>query len=204
MSPAGRPVQRRGESHTLGSAKNHRSPGWLKTISSRFRCSSFQNCLAIYPLASERQQGGISSLAGWFPFSSNSSNFVVSFIPFLFHCEIRHGRLLKRGLFGVNPTLEELHGEHEACLVARARARLLLALADCSAMLPSEGVEGGPEVGEEGGGGGAEVLRRVRDAADCILGEVLQVKTTDSGGLKYLAAFVIPLEIKRCRGCGAF
>lgn len=43
-------------------------------------------------------------------------------------------------------------------------------------MLPSEGAEEGTEGGGEGGaGGGAEVLRRVRDAADCILGEVLQV-----------------------------
>lgn len=47
-------------------------------------------------------------------------------------------------------------------------------------MLPSE--EGGPdEGGAEGGGRGrdgdaaADVLRRVRDAADCMLGEVLQV-----------------------------
>ncbi|CAM9247576.1 unnamed protein product, partial [Ectocarpus fasciculatus] len=85
----------------------------------------------------------------------------------------RHVRLLKRGLFGVNPTLEELRGENEACLLARARARLLLALADCSAMLPSEDGEGGTDarVGE----GDADVLKRVRDAADSILGEVLQV-----------------------------
>eukprot|EP00752_Nemacystus_decipiens_P012187 g10805.t1 len=87
----------------------------------------------------------------------------------------RHGRLLKRGLFGINPTLEELHGENEACLLARARARLLLTLADCSAMLPSEGVEDGTECVGEDRADGTEALRRVRDAADCILGEVLQV-----------------------------
>jgi len=86
---------------------------------------------------------------------------------------------LKRGLFGVNPILEELHGEYEACLIARARARLLLALADCSAMLPSDegGLGGGAEGGGRGGDGvaAADMLRRVRDAADCMLGEVLQV-----------------------------
>ncbi|CAB1113909.1 unnamed protein product [Ectocarpus sp. CCAP 1310/34] len=85
----------------------------------------------------------------------------------------RHVRLLKRGLFGVNPTLEELQGENEACLVARARARLLLALADCSATLPSEDGEGRSNARE--GEGDADVLKRVRDAADSILGEVLQV-----------------------------
>ncbi|CAM9264371.1 unnamed protein product [Ectocarpus sp. 12 AP-2014] len=85
----------------------------------------------------------------------------------------RHVRLLKRGLFGANPTLEELRGENEACLVARARARLLLALADCSAMLPSEDGEGKSDARE--GEGDADVLKRVRDAADSILGEVLQV-----------------------------
>ncbi|CAM9209213.1 unnamed protein product [Ectocarpus sp. 4 AP-2014] len=85
----------------------------------------------------------------------------------------RHVRLLKRGLFGAYPTLEELRGENEACLVARARARLLLALADCSAMLPSEDGEGRSDARE--GEGDAEVLKRVRDAADSILGEVLQV-----------------------------
>lgn len=88
----------------------------------------------------------------------------------------RHVRLLKRGLFGVNPTLEELRGENEACLVARARARLLLALADCSAMLPSEDGEGRSDARE--GEGDADVLKRVRDAADSILGEVLQVMST--------------------------
>lgn len=82
--------------------------------------------------------------------------------------ERRHARLLKRGLSGANPTLLELKGEHEACLVAKVRARLLLALANCSA-LPDARV-----AGEETGGGDA-VLRRVRDAADTILGEVLQV-----------------------------
>ncbi|CAM9352028.1 unnamed protein product, partial [Ectocarpus sp. 13 AM-2016] len=84
----------------------------------------------------------------------------------------RHVRLLKRGLLGVDPTLEELQGENEACLVARARARLLLALADCS-MLPSEDGEGRSDARE--GEGDADVLKRVRDAADSILGEVLQV-----------------------------
>lgn len=94
------------------------------------------------------------------------------------HGKPRHGRLLRRGLFGIDPALEELHGENEACLIARARARLLLTLADCSATLPSESAEGETEGGGDGGehgGGGADVLRRVRDAADCILGEVLQV-----------------------------
>ncbi|CAM9135050.1 unnamed protein product [Scytosiphon promiscuus] len=82
----------------------------------------------------------------------------------------RHTRLLKRGLSGAKPDLEELRGEREACTVALGRAHLLLALADCSAMEPSD-------VGEEAGRGegGAAVLRRVRDAADCVLGEVLQV-----------------------------
>eukprot|EP00903_Cladosiphon_okamuranus_P012352 g11581.t1 len=87
----------------------------------------------------------------------------------------RHGRLLKRGLYGMNPMLEELYGENEACLVARARARLLLTLADCSALLPSERIEEGIDSEGDGEGDAAEVLRRVRDAADCILGEVLQV-----------------------------
>lgn len=87
----------------------------------------------------------------------------------------RHARLFKRGLVGVNPSLEELHGENEACLIARARARVLLTLANCSAMLPSE--EDVTEGGErEGGGDDAAVLRRVRDATDCILGEILQVR----------------------------
>lgn len=84
--------------------------------------------------------------------------------------ERRHTRLLKRGLSGVNPTLEELQGENEACMMALARARLLLTLANCSAMVPSES-------GEEGQGeSDAAVLERVRDAADCVLGEVLQVQ----------------------------
>ncbi|CAM9390873.1 unnamed protein product, partial [Hapterophycus canaliculatus] len=82
---------------------------------------------------------------------------------------IRHTRILKRGLCGVNPALEELRGEHEACMVALGRARLLLTMADCSSMVSSPGGE------ESLGDGDAAVLRRVRDAADCILGEVLQV-----------------------------
>ena len=81
---------------------------------------------------------------------------------------------MKRGLFGVEPTLSEIHGEKESCCVARARAFLLLALANSNAV---------PIVGEDlttpNGGKGRDsddtVLRRVRDAADCILGEVLQV-----------------------------
>lgn len=110
-----------------------------------------------------------------FTTSPTRRNFRTRFYLPSFRLEIRHGRLLKRGLFGIDPALEELHGENEACLIARARARLLLTLADCSAMLPSEEAEEGTEGGREGAGGGAELLRRVRDAADCILGEVLQV-----------------------------
>lgn len=90
--------------------------------------------------------------------------------------------MLKRGLFGADATLTELHGENEACLVARARARLLLALACCSA-LPgvcegsnSTSTTENAETDSSSGSGGSAVLRNVRDAADCILGEVLQVK----------------------------
>ena len=86
----------------------------------------------------------------------------------------RHVRILKRGLFGVDPTLGELHGENEACCVARARARLLLALANCNAV-PSVTEDPAAPEGSKGDGGQDAVLRRVRDAADCILGEVLQV-----------------------------
>lgn len=118
---------------------------------------------------------GFSSFSGYHDIPSNANKSFSPLCPS--RCEISQERLLKRGLFGVDPCLEELHGENEACLIARARARLLLVLADCSAMLPSEGVEEGTEGRGEGGGGGAEVLRRVQDAADCILGEVLQVTT---------------------------
>lgn len=89
---------------------------------------------------------------------------------------VRHARLLKRGLFGVDPTLTELHGENEACLVARARARLLIALAKSNAVPSVCGISAVKAGGGEGDGGGDAVLRRVRDAADCILGEVLQVR----------------------------
>lgn len=80
---------------------------------------------------------------------------------------------MKRTLFGANPAATELHGEKEACLVARARARLLLALAHCSA-LPGVPTDAEASIGGDEQGGEA-VVRRVRDAADCVLGEVLQV-----------------------------
>ena len=98
--------------------------------------------------------------------STNETDYVQS------NC--RHLRILKRGLFGVDPTLEELHGENESCCVARARARLLLALANCNAV-PSVSEDPTTPDGGKGAGGNDTVLRRVRDAADCILGEVLQV-----------------------------
>lgn len=79
----------------------------------------------------------------------------------------------------MDPTLIELHGENEACLVARARARLLLVLADCSA-LPVVGSDPTVLEGGTGTGAGDGVLRRVRDAADSILGEILQVNINTS------------------------
>lgn len=69
-------------------------------------------------------------------------------------------------------------------MVALARARLLLTLADCSAMVSSEGAEEGQ------GGGNAAVLRRVRDAADCILGEILQVPPAENVDLRRLVSRV--------------
>ncbi|CAN0183838.1 unnamed protein product, partial [Pylaiella littoralis] len=99
----------------------------------------------------------------------------------------RHTRLFKRGLVGVDPNLKELHGENETCLIARTRARLLLILANCSAMLSSEG-ESSEQEEREGEGGNDGVLRRVRDAADCILGEILQVV------LKRISPAAIPTQ----------
>lgn len=105
----------------------------------------------------------------------------------------RHVRILKRGLFGVDPTLAELHGENEACCVARARASLLLALASCNAV-PSVSEDPTAPEGGKGDGSNDAILRRVRDAADCILGEVLQVTKRFSHNV---CMHVLSLEAKR-------
>lgn len=64
--------------------------------------------------------------------------------------------------------------EKEACLVARARAHLLLALADCNTMsiATAENTTSGSTRSRA-----SDVVRRVRDGADHLMGEILQVRT---------------------------
>lgn len=107
--------------------------------------------------------------------------FTAAHAPIHSRRHVRHVRLLKRGLSEADQALPELQREKEACMVSLTRAQLLVGLADCN-VLPEVGDSSPMEQSSEsaGGGGGSAVLRRVRDAADCMLGEILQARSFKS------------------------
>ncbi|CAM9508779.1 unnamed protein product, partial [Discosporangium mesarthrocarpum] len=90
--------------------------------------------------------------------------------------------LLCSGLSHLHPTQLEVLGEEEVLLVAMARAKILVSLARCcGALCRITGTTTPGSASSAGGGkeesalGGEAVVRKIRDSADLMLGEILQV-----------------------------